>query len=130
MVYVEIKKGYNSVFVHGDSEKITVSLIKSRTEVRRIVIHRYPNLFERIFPACYEERLFLINPTEEKFKARIKKAIEITRLDAYRRDALDEAESTLRCKKQHDEDQKHMSVNQFVESFQELQPKSPTTEEP
>jgi hypothetical protein len=58
MVYMEIKPGYNSVWVMGDSERITVITHRSSTDVFRTTITRNPKFLEKVFPACYEQGLF------------------------------------------------------------------------
>jgi hypothetical protein len=119
MVYMEIKPGYNSVWVMGDSERITVITHRSSTDVFRTTITRNPKFLEKVFPACYEQGLFLLHPTEEKFRTRIKRAISIAMESAENLDEEDRKQELKIIKKREQEIRNNMDLDAFVESFKQ-----------
>jgi hypothetical protein len=103
----------------GNLEKITVITRRSSTVVSRIVINRNPGFFEIIFLAWYERAWFLIHPTEEKFRERVKRSIDISLKIAHDLDEGDK-EQELKIIRDHQiESQMNMDTDMFLESLVE-----------
>lgn len=117
MTNVEIKSGYNSVWISGDSEKISVILYRSSTEVTRIEISRNPGLLERLFPSYYDEASILVYPTEKAFRDRIRKATRVLVEAAKTRDYYDEMEERRIIERQKREKESALSINEYAESL-------------
>ena len=117
MVNTEIKSGYNSVWIRGDSEKIYVIGYRSSTEVGRIEISRNPGLLERLFPSCYDDALILVFPTEKAFRDRIRKATQILVEAAKTSDYYDEQDERKIIERRRREKESALSIDGYIESL-------------
>jgi len=119
MVNEEIKSGYNKVVIWGSSERMIIEMIRSSTTQYRSVVNRHPGVLERLWPAYYDAGFFILNPTEEVFRQRIKKSIKIALDVARSYDAADAKQERELAEEKRQEAQKKMELDQFVATLKE-----------
>jgi hypothetical protein len=68
---------------------MVIEMVRGSTTEFGCTITRNPGLMERIFPSCYDGGLFILTPTEEIFRQRIKKAVKVALDFAEDRDSKD-----------------------------------------
>jgi hypothetical protein len=119
MVNEEIKSGYNKVVVWGNAEQMTIEMVRSSTSQYRTVINRHPGILERLWPACYDPGLFILRPTEEVFRQRIKKSIKIALDVARSYDEADAKQERELAEEKRQEAQKKMELDQFIATLKE-----------